>query len=346
MASARYIALMKHLSTDGYDLETWKDAITASAPAGDPPVVTYTLAGHLLDQTSEDIGIDQGFIFPETSAQRVMRNRIPGQIAVTGDVQVPFYSTGTPTLIYYALGAASTTGSGPYVHTIKADEPKIFQMAVGKDRKEHRFAGCVVSSMTIDYDPSETVLTTFSIMARKELTGATLEPGTPFPDYNILERAIGGTEVSTKIGVKVGSATTQASVAANYMESVSIEVDNGFVDDNYVLGSRYIPEAYEQNHTLTGSMEIGYDDYARYKAVVDENQWKVDLDGVTRGSAGTTRKIQVQLPLVTLNTANLPTEGTDRYILSVDFTGQREGASDDLIVVKVTNGENNTSLVK
>lgn len=329
MAKNRYIGI--RAQAGAFTSTTWGNPLTAAN-------------AHYIDQTSEDIGIDQGFIFPETSAQRVMRNRIPGQIAISGDIQVPVYSVGTPTMIYYALGKVTKAANAAHasVHDrviTAATVPPTFQMSVGKDRREHRFMGCCVQSMTLDYDPSETLLATFTVMARQEIASAAVATGTLFPDYNDLERAIGGTEVNTKIGVDGG---TPADV--NFMESVNIEMDNGFVDDNYVLGSRYVPAKYAQNHTVTGSMEIGYDSYERYEAVTDEEQWRVLLNGPVRGSGETTRQVRVELPQLALNNVNLPTEGTDRYILSLDYTGERRGNSDDLLIVTVTNAEADDTL--
>ena len=318
----RYVGIKKQAGD--YDSETWTDQTSSNA--------------HFLDAVSEDIGQDRGLIFPETSAQRVMRNRLPGPISISGDVQVPVYTIGTPTLFYYALGAATTetiaSPNGHFMHTIKAaNVPPTFQMEIGKDRKAHRYVGCVVKGMTIDYDPAESVLATFEVMPRKEIAAADLASVT-FPDYNILERASSGTEIATEINDAV----------ADFMESVSIEMDNGFVDDNHVLGNRYIPEKYVQTLDLSGSMEIGYDSYDRYESVVDEEQWKVELSQ-THGTADTTRSFKVELPQIALMTANLPTEGSDRFILSVDFKGERQASSDDLIVITVQNKEAATAIV-
>ena len=161
---ARYVAVKANTN---FKSETFGSPISATT-------------GHFLDQISEDIGMDRGLIFPETSAQRVMRNRIPGQVAISGDIQVPLYSKGTPTLLYYALGTDTyddnvRSTAGLHKHVISAAPvPKTFQMAVGKDIKEHRYMGCVVRSFTLDYDPSESVLASFTIMCRIEVAAGNI----------------------------------------------------------------------------------------------------------------------------------------------------------------------------
>ena len=315
-----------------------------------------------LDQTSEDISVDMGLIFPETSAQRVMRNRIPGQIGISGDIQVPFYSRGTPTLIYYGLGAEPESDdnydldgngavTGLFEHVLRAsfDElPPTFRMGVGKDLKEHRFNGCCVQTMTFDFDPSESVLVTFGVMARREVTAGDLATlPSDFGDYNEAERVVSGTEMEVK--AKFGS---DAEAVVNSLESMTIEVDNGYVDDNFVIGSKYIPEKYVQNHTVSGSLEFGYDSYDRYKSVIDEDVVKVELASSKSSLAAKTdeehRFIKVELPQVALMNVSLPTEGTDRYILSIDYQGERDDTDtsnpDDLIVVTVRNEQTKAQL--
>ena len=325
------------------------------------------LPAHFLDQVSEDITVDRGLIFPETSAQRVMRNRIPGQIAIGGDIQIPFYSQGTPTLIYYALGSATTTGAGPYLHKIRSrfnrdregnPGPRVFQMSIGKDgnntdaRKEHRFVGCVVRTMTFDFDPSETVLVTFGIMCRQEIAAVALKKRQTgmlhdlttmnFPNYNTKERVPGGTEM----------VIMRAGAKENSLESASIEVDNGFIDDNFAIGSRFLPSAYEQNFTVSGSLEFGYDSHTKYQNVLDEAKWSMDFNGPTLRGGKTggdntnsaDRQVKVNLPQIALTNVSLPTEGTDRYILSVDYQGERT-TDNDLIKVDVVNGETGPRLV-
>ena len=212
--------------------------------------------GHYLDQTSEDIGMDRGLIFPETSAQRVMRNKIPGQVGVSGDIQVPFYSKGTPTLIFYALGKNVPVEGTSYnppgnlpshanldKHTITAADNSAsipsFRMAVGKDLQEHRYNGCVVRTMTIDIDPSESVLVTFGILCRDEVERDSINTADLFDgagvDYNIKDRAVSGVELDMKMR-KSGHTDTSLKSYTN-VESLSIEMDNGFIDDHYARES-------------------------------------------------------------------------------------------------------------
>jgi len=360
----RYVTIRKHATqrtAAGYRDEDWGADHDGTIGAGGN--------AHILDQTSEDIGQDRGLIFPETSAQRVMRNRISGQVAISGDIQVPVYSVGTPTMIYYALGDIDTTADkdidggttankiGDQLHVIKPTLDSVampyFQMGVGKDLKLHRYVGCVVRTMTIDFDPSETVLATFGILVRREIDEDDITTST-FPsnlDYNVRDRAMGGTELVTT----VKDVSDNNNVLDIAVESLSIEVDNGFIDDQYAIGDQHLPNAYAQNLAVNGSMEIGYSEHGHYKAVLDEAAWNVVMKGkflqsVTSGSAAaqksSRRQIKFELPEIALKTANLPTEGTDRYLLNVDYEAERKAGSDDLIIFSCLNTEEETQLTR
>ena len=344
--TTRYIGIKQGTDADSreFDYETWITQTPATPKASYTPSADTPIA-HFLDQTSEDIGQDRGLIFPETSAQRVMRNKIEGQVAISGDVQVPIYPTGAATLLYYTLGSST----GDNTHVIKSSTPKVFQMSIGKDKAQHRFVGCVVRTLTLDYDPSEVILGTFGIMCRKELETTAL-PGrhsnnhffTEFPDYNIAERAFGGVEVDTSIKKGNISGNFDDDDLVTNVESLSVEVDNGFIDDNYVIGDRHLPNAYIQNFTVNGSMELGYDKSSDYVGIVEEDSWRV-LMSAKYGTGNSERIFSTELPRIALKTGNLPTEGTDRYLLNVDWEGERIGGSgankDDLIVVTVKNQE-------
>lgn len=314
----RYVMVIK--SSGDYDSDTWPTSLTNA---------------HYLDATSEDMGQDRGFIYPNTSAGRVNRSKLKGPVKIEGDVQFPVYIDGTPSMIYYGLGGVTTTetgtNTGVFDHVIKKTTvPPHFDMEVGKDLKAHRFKSCVVKTMTFDYDPSEAFLATFSVLARKELAAGTLAEVT-FPDYNIAKRAAAGTEVKTQIN----------DAAVNYLESVSIEIDNQFVDDHFALGSRYLPNKYVQGLEVTGNIEAGYGDYARYQEILDETPIKLSLKHSINSANAT---FETVLPQIALDTGNLPTEGSDRFMIKTDFTAERTATSDDIIIVNARNTEDNETL--
>ena len=313
----RYIKLQK--STD-FKVETWPSESTDI---------------HKIDMSSDDISGDKGFIYPETVAQRLKRNRLPGGVKYGGEIQVPAYPIEAISLLYYTLGkCTSAAGSNSlFDHVIKASNMiPSFIAAIGKDIKEHRFTGGCMKGVTIDYETGEPVLLSFDTMFRKELVPSSLST-IAFPDYNVAERAFSGAEVAHKV----------AGTQVHYIESASIEIANNVVDDNFVLGDRYLPTKFIEGLEITGSMELAYSDYARYEDFLDEDEPKLELLA-EYGATTTKRAFGVELPKLSLNTANLPTDSTSRYLLEVEFMAERD-AADDAIIIKATNPKTNAQLV-
>ena len=121
---------------------------------------------HVIDAVSEDISMNRGFIYPKTAAQRPPRNRLLGAIALSGEVQTPMYPREASSLLYYLLGTCTTVVDTPTTgintHTIKqASVPPSFVMAIGKDKMEHRFTGCVMKSGTLDFQPNDANIGSF-----------------------------------------------------------------------------------------------------------------------------------------------------------------------------------------
>ena len=342
MASNRYFGFMVDPAAG--------DFIRTSAPTKSAP-----LKAHYLDATSEDISTDKGFIYPTTSAQRLKRNRLLGPVTVGGEIQVPLYSVGTPTMIYYAMGAckAETAAvSGVYTHEISVGEdvPTFFAF-IGKDHREHQFSGGVVKSMTIDFETSEPALASFDCMFSREIytssaVGGAVDDTVSFPDYNVAERAWAGAEIDAKIA----ASASETAVAVNYIESASLELTNTAVEDNYALGNRYIPAKFIQEAEVTGNMSMNFANIARYEDFITEKEPKLELAGESRGTGGTLRKFEFIMHKVSFNTGNLPTEGSDRYVFETEYMCERipDAVStnpDNYLTYKVSNREPRATLV-
>ncbi len=294
---------------------------------------------HPVDQVSEDIGEEHGFVYTETSAKRGARNRLLGPRLSGGEIAIPLYTMGTPTLMYYALGKVTTVSEavGPpenFKHTIEPDTTiPAFRMGIGKDLNEHQFVGCAMKSLKIDYTVGEGALATFDVLVRKELSppGTLITP--TFPDYDVKERTFLGVEVAVEI-----DATPQLAV----VRSLSIEIANDLVEDNHGFGDRFIPSLRVQSLTVTGSMTLAYNTLADYQDVLDETEKKFDFQFST-GTEGMIdyRSVQIILDKLSFDTVKLPTDGNKEFILEVNFTAEVDpAASGELIQIIVHNDEN------
>ena len=321
MANNRYVMVEEQaFSTDDFN------AFSAGALA------------HAIDQVSEDISEDHGYVYVQTSAKRLARSRLLGPRVLGGEIAAPLYTRGTPTLLYYALGSVTTTEpvsmlSPPnFKHDITPGTTiPAFRMAVGKDLKEHQFVGCAMKGVKIDYSVGDPALCTFDLLVRKELSPPETLQTPTFPDYDVVERTFLGTEVTAKVdGGSVG-----------YIRSLSIDISNDLVEDNFSFGSRELPDLRVQGLEVTGTVTIAFDDILRYQDVLDETEVKLEFLFKT-GTLGMAdyRQVEIVLPKVSYDTAKLPTDSNKEFVLELNFTAEIDvGVDDDPITINIFNDE-------
>jgi hypothetical protein len=298
-------------------------------------------AAHAVDQVSEDINFDHGFVNPVTSAKRAPRNRLLGPITGGGDIGVPMYSLGFPTLAYYALGKIATVvgngangaSTGAFIHTITPGiSVPAFRMGIGKDVNEHQFVGCAMKSMKLDYSVDNPSLATFDTLVRKELAPATLQTPT-LPDYDVAERPFLGVEVTAEIDDTISTK----------IRSASIEVNNTLVEDNHTFGDRHLPDLIIQDLEVKGNITMSFTDITDYNSVRNEDEIKLELL-YTHDTVLTLphRQMNITLPRLSLDKVNLPTDGNKEYILNIDFTATAVNNDNEVILLDIINEEDNT----
>lgn len=291
-----------------------------------------------VDQVSEDISEEHGFVYTQTSAKRLARNRLLGPRLSGGEIGIPMYTRGTPTLLYYTLGKVTTTEpvtmlTPPnFKHVIIPDTAiPAFRMAIGKDLNQHEFVGCAMRGVKIDYTVGDPAMATFDIMVRKELTppGILLTP--TFPDYDVKERSFLGTEITAKVD---GASVT-------YIRNLSIDISNDLVEDNHSFGSRLLPELRIQSLEVTGTVTMAFDDITRYQDVLDEKEVKLEFLFAT-GTLGMAdyRQVEILLQKVSWDTVKLPTDANNEFVLEANFTAEVDIAvSPDPITITIYNDE-------
>ena len=303
---------------------------------------SWTPAGtaHILDVGGEDISVDNGYVYPATSSARSYRRGIKGPVKISGPLDTPLFPKSAASLLYYTLGSASTTGSGPYTHTIKKGEsiPQ-FSCEVGKDFKAHKFVGGIVNSATIDYAPDDTLNASFDTVFRKELATSALASVT-FPDFDGAERAFAGHECAFKIGAAEGGSPA----ASTLCESLSISIENNVSDDAFVLGDRYLPANIVAQFSVTGTMDLRYDASTNYDDFLATTEKEIHIEASNGGSGTALRKVIVKLPRIAYDTNRLPTDNVERFVQAISFTAENNAAGDS-IIADVINAENNAAFV-
>jgi hypothetical protein len=292
---------------------------------------TYAVAQqHLIDPLGEDITGDKGFLYPRTAGVRAGRAKVKGKNKFSGTFDIPLYPINATTLIYYAMGKATTTPNTPVTgvdtHVIsQANTVPFFQCGIGRDLREHRYVGGAVDTMNLDYTMDDVITASFDVFFRKELANAALVgTSVAYPDYNVLERGYGGAEAVVDVDA----------TADDRIESLSISYENDFDDDAFSLGSQFLPGGLIGELTCTGSFDMRFENINAYNSWYNENSMQIELTSAF-GSGTSQRSIKADLPSCALDTNNLPTSGFDRYVQSFNYHAEPDSNGDPLIVTVV-----------
>jgi hypothetical protein len=306
----------------------------STADAYDADTLTFTGAKHDIDVITEELTPERNNIYPVTSKGRTPRRKLKGPLAWTGNIETLLYTISAPSLVYYAMGANTTTLDTPALgvntHTVTpAATIPHFVMETGRDLDASQYTGVVATGFSLEYSPDAAVTINVDVNARKEQAKTTLDTIT-FPDFDGAERTYGGVEVVTQIGAAEGGTPTTFGT----VESFSLTYDNNFEDSAYVLGSQYLSGNFVNQINCTGSMELSYlvvTDYDDVVADVEKELWLVCNNGDTTPVTDE-RGYTVKMPRISYDTTGLPTNNAERFVQSLEFTCNDNAAGNALEV--------------
>jgi hypothetical protein len=257
-----------------------------------------------------------------------------------GPIDSPLFPEQAASLLHYGLGSTTTSGpaSSVYSHVIKkgASLP-FFSCEVGRDVKAHKYIGGAVNSFTLDYSPDDTLNGSFDCIFRKELATSSLATVT-FPDFNSVNRAFAGPDVSFRLGAAESSLT-----ASTICEGASISVENGISADAFALGSKLLPAQIVGGINVTGTMDLRYDNSTNYDEFIATTEKRINFLG-NYGSGSSEREIQIDLPRIAYDTNRLPTDNVERFVQALAFTAETD-TNGDPIICTVKNSQSNTLFV-
>ena len=287
---------------------------------------------HDLDVSNEDLTADQGNIRPQSSTGRTTRPGLSGTFGISGSIDTPIFTVGTPTLFYYALGAVATVVDMPVAtlqtHTITKSSTALpyWQAEIGRDVNAHNYTGGQMDGFSMSYVPDATIDASFDVVFRKEIAVSALSAIT-FPDYDAVERAHTGVEVDTRYDDKGGSPVT-----VDFIESFDIDVGNSVEDGAFVVGDRYLPSNIINGLEITGSSEFRFSAITNYQDFLDAQAKAIELDFNNAGTTTAERQFQITLPNIVYDTTSLPTSNIERYVQSVDFTCEVDSTGEPIYI--------------
>jgi len=306
-----------------------------TAAAYDTDTHTFGSNRHDIDVTSEDITPDRGNIYPQTSRIRKARRHLLGPNTWTGTIETLLYPSGAASLLHYGMGATTTVidmpTTGINTHTITvANTVPSFILEIGRDSLAHKYTGCVVGGLTLDYAPDAALTLSAEVDLRKEQPTAALAT-VVFQDYDVAERAFSGVEIDAKMG-----AAEAATTSVTFVESGSVALANNFVQNNS-LNSQFNAANIVEASQITGSLDIRFDNANEYADVTGDTDKALDF-AATFGSAAAQRDINILLGRISYDSTSLSTADTARYTQTLEWTGETD-ASEEVLTIEVINAE-------
>lgn len=182
-----------------------------------------------------------------------------GNRTVSGDVQLEAYEQSVGTLLKHALGTASTTGAGPYTHTLTPGDLTGLGLTVqigvpgtGGTVHPFTFEGCKVNSAEIGFAAGEVTTLGVSFLGKDCVTNTSLESASYAAQAT---RPLTGIEATT---------TTWGGSNID-IRSGTLSVNNNLADDRRNVGTAVVDEPLQAgDREVTGSLTAEFEDLSLY----------------------------------------------------------------------------------
>lgn len=295
-----------------------------------------------IDIVSESVNPDQGMIDIETAGEREMRMRVPGPYSIGGDVDIIVNPDNCARFLWWVLGNKSTTASGAcYTHDFtSAQEIRSFSMNIAPATVDdhlgyamRRVTGCAITSMSFEAVAREALTSTVSVIAKRD----DLVTDPQVPSFSGLRPFIFFEGTVTLNGVSVAN-----------VEAFRVTIENEIADDAYVLGERYLPGIRLQGITISGDMDLAFEDWNMYRRFwgaqhatgptnsVGSVALALTMTGEATGCTGADAnyKLLLDLPACYFDTTEANIDRRERIVQSLNFTCIYDG--DDNYTLQAT----------
>lgn len=269
-----------------------------------------------------------------------------GTYKISGEIETYVRSEAIVTLLYGLLGRYTSSGElnggqGNYLHNVlpvvSGSLPYLSVKKVISDNVQaFNYKDCKVNKFTLDVKASEFANAKFSLVGISDAIGT---PGTPSYETAPLL-------VATKTTINFGPAAISA-------KSLTLEVNNNLVDDDFRIGSRFLGDITAKRRELMLNLDVVldttselyrksfYGGAALTSAGFDVYADSVDiiLDSPTViGTSTTTYKILFQIKRAIFMAAPIPASGDDLIVIPLELKPVKSGTN-NIIEVHVWNGK-------
>lgn len=174
-----------------------------------------------------------------------------GTRSVSGDLEFELSNVGQGLFWLHAMGASSTTGTGPYTHTYTpADLQTLFltiqvgKPFVGGTVQPFTYTGCKIGGWEVSASAGDIARVTYNILGRDETTATALATATYPATYAPMTFVHGS--------MTLGGAAVD-------IREVTVTGDNGLKDDRYFLGTGLRKQPIEstwRNYTFSAEADF------------------------------------------------------------------------------------------
>ncbi len=249
-----------------------------------------------------------------------------GNVDVAGPIGTDLYPGAFSTLLKHALGQVSTSGAGPYTHTLTLGSLPV-GLLLEKDHgsqiadasRYEYFNGCRIASLKLGFPQQGWPTADFAIKGAKQTLAASPLDATlddlghsPFHSF----------EASIQEG---GSACAIAT-------SVDLNIDNGLDESVYAIGSQNRRALHEGFATVSGTLTALFEDMALLNKAINgtESSLKITLSrGTGLGSSGN-ESMEFLVQQLLYERTSPPVEGPHGLLVTLPFKAYRVGANNGL----------------
>ena len=300
---------------------------------GTTPVAPANVYG--LNIRSETLGSTKNLFQSQTINQyRSVVGLGDGNKAVAGNIATDLFPEGLEVLMRHVLGnpAVVTTDTGgvaPYTHVMKGAAGYLEGLSIEKGfvniNQYMKYTGCRVNSMNINLVQEGFHEVTVDFIGKQEVTGVATQiaGAATFPDKS------GFTGYQCEVSLNSGSGYA---VLGNVV-SGSININNNYETDKYVLGSPYRASALPGKRECKGDFSVFFEDLAIYNLYANgtECALKFDFDN------GLGQTLTIEFPIVKIGGESPKIASEGGVNLSLNYQARRSTADQTDVIVTLVN---------
>lgn len=309
---------------------------------------------YFIDIIDETMNPDQGFIDAETAGYLEPRLRLPGGYLITGDIGMLVDAHSVLPILEVFCGSNTISVLSQY-----ASGSEIYSWVIKPGLKPWTCRASINPNVADSGTYKHRDIRGFAIKAI-ELSAAAREACTMTLTCQAALGMIENRESSVTFPTVRPFSFTDGSVTKLDGDSLSIEAvtfraERIIADDNFVLGSRFLPYLHAAGVSLSGSFDLGFRDWDTVKKFLGSasavqpatspSTYTLELkfEGDDMLSQTDPYTLRIYAPKITLDTTNINIDRRERIIQSVNFTGIYDTSSGYAVEFRVrgtkTDGE-------